>query len=154
MPIPPPVKRLLPSLDWEAMPPDNATLSLTLGELRALLGALADAEVDEAWYLAQYPDVRDGIARGQSRSATEHYCACGWFEGRLPANPPVDEDWYRACNPDVAAGIRQGKFRTAKEHYILNGYREGRAPYPDQPAASPGAPQPATAARFVPRPRF
>lgn len=153
MPIPPPVMRLLPSLDWEAAPPDNASLTLTIGELRGLIGTLAAAEVDEAWYLAQYPDVRDGIARGGARSATEHYCTAGYFEGRLPADPPVDEDWYRATNPDVAAGIRQGKFRTAKEHYILNGYKEGRAAYPEQPAASPGAPQ-STAARFAPRPRF
>ena len=149
MPIPPPVKRLIPSLDWEAMPPDNASLTLTLGELRGLLGALAAAEVDEAWYLAQYPDVRDGIARGGAQSATEHYCTCGWFEGRLPADPPVDEDWYRATNPDVAAGIRQGKFRTAKEHYIQNGYKEDRAPQPEAPPARPAA-----AAATVPRPRF
>lgn len=151
MPIPPPVKRLLPSLDWDVVPGDDATVTLKLGELRALIDALAEAEVDEGWYLQQYADIREGVARGVVPSAAQHYRRAGYFEGRLPADPPVDEEWYRATNPDVAAGIRQGKFRTAKEHYIHNGYKEGRAPQPEVPGR-PGAA--ASGARFVPRPRF
>lgn len=149
MPLPPPVSRLLPSLAGSGPLADDAKVTLTMREVRELLDmALAAVQVDEEWYLRQYPDVREGVAKGGGQSATSHYRHHGYLEGRLPADPPIDEDWYRATNPDVAAGIRQGKFRTAKEHYLQNGYREGRSPQPDAPtaAAAPG--------RFVPRPRF
>ncbi|HEV2301414.1 MAG TPA: hypothetical protein VGR91_07580 [Stellaceae bacterium] len=149
MPPPPPVSRLLPSLAASGPLPDETKVTLSMGEVRALLDrALAAVEVDENWYLRQYPDVRDGIARGANQSAAEHYRHHGYLESRLPSDPAIDEDWYRASNPDVATGIRQGKFRTAKEHYIRNGYSEGRAP---QAETSGGA---AAAAPFVPRPRF
>jgi hypothetical protein len=148
MPVPPYVDRLLPSLAAGGPLPDDATVTLTMREVRALLDmALAGVEVDEAWYLRQYPDVRDGIARGGHQSAAQHYRHHGYLEGRLPADPAVDEDWYRATNPDVAAGIRQGKLRSGKEHYLQNGYKEGRAPHPEPRAAVPAA------TRFVARPR-
>ena len=151
MALPPPATRLLPSVKAAmAGAPDEAQVSLTMRELRALLDlALDGIAVDEAWYLQQYADVREGITRG-GQTATQHYRKHGWIEGRLPADPAFDEDWYRATNPDVAAGIRQGKYRTGKEHYLDCGYAEGRAPNPNAEAPAQGAAQP----RFVPRPRF
>ncbi len=121
----------MPSLVIEGGYAPNAIVTCTLTDLRALLQlALADVEVDEAWYLEQYPDVAKGVADGSSVSATEHYRNCGYFEGRLPSEPTVDEEWYRATNADVASGIRQGKYRNAAEHFIKSGYIEGRQTQP------------------------
>ena len=128
--IPPAIKRLMPSLDIAGGTPES-TATCSLDDLRRLLAlALAEVNVDEVWYLAQYPDVREGVESGRSGSATDHFLNSGYLEGRLPEDPAVDEEWYKAANADVAAAIRQGKYRNAKAHYIESGYAEGRQPQP------------------------
>lgn len=42
--------------------------------------------LDEAWYLAAYPDVRDAVNAGLT-TASAHYAAFGQREGRLPNSP-------------------------------------------------------------------
>lgn len=91
---------------------------------------VADAEVDEAWYLSQYPDVAKAIEEGNVESARRHFVDDGYFEGRLPFPMAVNESWYLEQNPDVAEGIRQGLFDSATQHFISDGYREGRRPTP------------------------
>lgn len=131
MAIPPSIKQMMPSLVIEGEYTPTTRVTCTLTDLRRVAqSALASVEVDEVWYLRQYPDVREGVSNGTSLSATEHYQNCGFFEGRLPAEPDVDEEWYKATNADVAAGIREGKYRDAKTHYIRSGYLDGRQPRP------------------------
>jgi hypothetical protein len=144
MAIPPSVRQLMPSLVIEGEYTPTTKVTCTLTDLRAVVQlALGSVEVDEEWYLEQYPDVRQGVRDGTSASATEHYRNCGFFEGRLPAEPDVDEEWYKATNADVAAGIREGRFRDARTHYIRSGYMEGRQPRPSGrsfPRPSAGVP--------------
>ncbi len=131
MPIPPSIKQLAPSLIIDGDLAPSTEVVCTLADFQAILNVvLADVEVDEEWYLQQYPDVEEGVARGASASAREHYRNCGYLEARLPSEPVVDEEWYKAAYGDVATGIRQGKFPDAKSHYIQNGYREGRLAQP------------------------
>jgi len=152
MAIPPSVKQLMPSLVIEGGYTPSAKVTCNLTDLRAIVHmALAAVEVDEEWYLRQYPDVREGIRDGTSLSATEHYRNCGYFEGRLPSQPDVDEEWYKATNSDVAAGIREGRFRNATAHYIESGYVEGRQPRPGS-GRSFSRPSPLTAGLAPPRP--
>lgn len=86
--------------------------------------------VDEAWYLARYPDVADAVAKGQFRSATEHYVWSGHDEGRMPSRIMVDEEYYLATYPDVAAAIAAGHFVSAQHHFEVSGHRERRRPHP------------------------
>jgi hypothetical protein len=46
-------------------------------------------EVDETWYLARYPDVRQALASGPAKSAQEHFWRFGYREGRFPTRAPV-----------------------------------------------------------------
>ena len=128
--IPVPIRQLMPSLQvsgWTA----TSEVTFTLEDLRRLVAlALARIEVDEAWYLRQYPDVQEGIDRGEAQSATDHYRNTGFLEGRLPAEPVIDEDWYRAVNADVAAAVRSGLYPDGKQHFIEAGYVEGRLGQP------------------------
>ena len=84
--------------------------------------------VDEAWYLAHYPDVAAAIEAGHFRSAEHHYVVNGILEGRLPRKPDFDEAWYLGAYPDVAAAVRDGRFASGYEHYIREGCQEGREP--------------------------
>lgn len=154
MPLPPPVRSLMSSLVIDGGRTSGGKVTLSFPDFQALLKlALAEVQVDETWYLRQYPDVREGIANGEIVSAAEHFRSWGYLESRLPADPIVDEIWYRAQNPDVLASIRDGTFKDAKEHYIQCGYREGRPSGPSGPGAA--APRPLPAAplpgRFAPR---
>lgn len=45
------------------------------------------SDFDEEWYLAEYPDVRDGVRRGAFKSGREHYERAGRAEGRRATNP-------------------------------------------------------------------
>ena len=84
--------------------------------------------VDEAWYLALYPDVAAAVEAGHFRSAEHHYVVSGILEGRLPRKPDFDEAWYLGAYPDVAAAVRDGRFASGYEHYISVGCLEGRRP--------------------------
>src|SRR5262245_8097876 len=92
MNIPPPPRILLPSL--RVM---GGRTEIAMGELRKLVEmALSGVEVDESWYIRQYPDVDRAVQKSRLRSAKEHYLRFGYLEGRLPVNPRVDESWYRS----------------------------------------------------------
>ncbi|WP_375461108.1 matrixin family metalloprotease [uncultured Enterovirga sp.] len=76
-----------------------------------------DILVDDAFYLAAYPDV--GRA-GQDPDI--HYAQYGWQEGRNP-NAFFSTDGYLAANPDVA-----GSRINPLAQYEQFGWREGRDP--------------------------
>jgi hypothetical protein len=105
----------------------SATYSQFTNMIRTLLQAI---EVDEAWYLRQYPDVAEAIRNGIVISAREHFINDGYFEGRIPFLIEVDEAWYLEQNPGVADYIARGELESAQQHFIDNGYREGRKPFP------------------------
>jgi hypothetical protein len=88
------------------------------------------AGFDSAYYLAQNPDVADGIAKGWFGSAEEHYKAAGQGEGRATSQQGAT---YRANNPDVDAAIKAGSFTSAQDHFEKHGWGEGRGMF-----ATPG----------------
>ena len=90
---------------------------------------LAEVRVDEAWYLASYPDVKDAIASGAVRSAAHHYARFGYFEHRMPREITVEEAWYLGAHPDVKDAIDKLVYVSGQEHYEIAGFREGRLPY-------------------------
>jgi hypothetical protein len=90
---------------------------------------LSGIDVDEEWYLRQYPDVGKAIRDGSTKSAKQHYVDNGYFENRLPFPMVVDESWYQREYPDVADSISGGT-DTADEHFVRQGYKEGRMPFP------------------------
>ena len=107
------------------------TVSTTYTQFTVLIRTLLqDIDVDEAWYLTQYPDVAEAIQQGIVASAREHFLADGYFEGRLPFPIKVDEAWYLEQNPGVADYIARGDLESAQQHFNDNGYREGRRPFP------------------------
>ena len=93
--------------------------------------ALAKIAVDEEWYLAHSPDVREAIERKQFASAIEHYARVGFYEHRMPYEIQVDEEWYLENYPDIATAVNKGVFESGKAHFYLLGYREGRFPHPN-----------------------
>lgn len=82
---------------------------------------------DEAFYLAQNPDVAAAVARGDFVSGYAHYLQYGMAEERDP-DALFDSAWYLAQNPDVDAAVAQGVFDSAYEHYLAYGSDEGRLP--------------------------
>jgi hypothetical protein len=89
---------------------------------------LSGVEVDEDWYLKQYPDVAQALADGRIKSPRQHFIDNGYFEGRLPCEIAVDEKWYQREYPDVGESIRKGDETCAQNHFDRDGYREGRLP--------------------------
>ena len=93
---------------------------------------LSIVDVDEGWYLDQYPDVAQAIDQGKTVSGRQHFIDSGYFEGRLPYLISINEKWYLKNYPDVAASVRGGSEPSGQAHFIQGGYREGRLPYPTQ----------------------
>ena len=109
----------------------EVTVTTTYDNLFDLIRTLLEGiQVDEAWYLSQYPDVADAIRAGAILSATEHFLSNGYFEGRLPFPIEVDEAWYLEQNPDIAASVARGDLASAQQHFHDNCYHEGRLPRP------------------------
>lgn len=107
------------------------TITATYAQFTTLIRSLLQViEVDEVWYLSQYPDVADAIRNGIVTSAQEHFMNDGYFEGRIPFLIEVDEAWYLEQNPGVAEYIARGELESAQQHFNDNGYREGRRPRP------------------------
>jgi hypothetical protein len=98
--------------------------------IRIIKLLLSGMDVDEDWYLAQYPDVAAAIAEGKTTSARQHFVDDGYFEGRLPFAMEVDEKWYQKEYADVAESIRKGAEPSAQAHFLRDGYKEGRLPFP------------------------
>ncbi len=96
-----------------------------------LAGKLAVVRVDEEWYLAHSPDVREAIEREEFASAADHFVKVGYYEHRMPYEVKVDEDWYLEHYADIAAAVHKGVFASGKAHFYQLGYREGRFPHPN-----------------------
>jgi hypothetical protein len=90
---------------------------------------LAGVQVDENWYLKQYPDVAQAISDDMVGSARQHFIDNGYFEGRLPFAMDVDEKFYQKEYPDVADSIKRGSEASAQDHFLRDGYKEGRLPF-------------------------
>lgn len=79
---------------------------------------------DNAWYLRQYPDVRQS-----GQNPLEHFVQHGLSEGRKP-NAYFDQQWYLDNHPDIkASGL------PAALHFCLYGAHELRSPGPNFDAA-------------------
>jgi hypothetical protein len=132
--------------------------TLTAGEPAGLRAAV-EAELDEEDYCARYPDVAAAIARGEFRSAREHFQCFGREECRMarfhldrvtPAVTPgpaiaaaqewpgasvdhwvfrFDEDTYRAAYHDADRLIRRGIFSSGLEHFFKVGARKAAVPW-------------------------
>lgn len=84
---------------------------------------------DEKYYLTTNDDIAEAVETNQVRSASEHYYATGYYEGRMPKRILVDERYYLENNPDVAEAMRQGVVESAQQHFEVAGFREGRLPH-------------------------
>ena len=93
---------------------------------RLLKVFLSRVEVDEAWYLASYPDVAEAVSNGDVANSQEHYQQSGYLEGRFPLKPVVDGQYYLRKNPDLVAAIEAGEVDDLEKHFIGAGYSEGR----------------------------
>ena len=124
------LRTILPSVAIEVAGtpvPGNAMLTISIDDLRKICRvALANVEVDEAWYMSHVDGLRGDVQNGKFESATEHYLVHGYIEGRLPGRPRVDERFYLSRNPDVAAAIKAGRVKSAFDHFVQDGYAEGR----------------------------
>jgi hypothetical protein len=126
----PPFEELKGFVTFAAMK-GELTVSASYAQFSVMIRTLLQGiEVDEAWYLSQYPDVADAIRKKVVNSAKEHFLNDGYFEGRIPFLIKVDEAWYLEQNPGVADYIARGEIRSAQQHFNDNGYREGRKPFP------------------------
>ena len=104
----------------------NVSYDNFINILRLLISGI---QVDEEWYLSEYPDIAQAVKEGLITSARQHFIDDGYFEGRLPFPMAVDERWYLEQHPDVAEGVRKGVLASAQQHFAEDGYREGRLPY-------------------------
>lgn len=130
MPYLPPFKVIAALLHF---PADGSHEAVTVSYdefIDAIRAVLAVVEVDEAWYLATYPDVAEAVRAGHIGSAREHFLYNGYFEGRWPFAIAVQERWYLSDNPGVADYIKAGRLQSAQQHFDHDGYREGRLPFP------------------------
>lgn len=105
----------------------TASYANLINMIKLLLSAI---DVDEEWYLTNYPDVAEAIAHGHTTSAKQHFIDDGYFEGRIPFAIAVNDEWYLKEYPDVAKSIGNGADMSAQEHFIRDGYKEGRLPFP------------------------
>lgn len=111
---------------------DQQSISLSVDQLEQAVKTLLRAvRVDEEWYVRQYPDVRDAVAKGVFRSAKHHFVESGYFEGRRPARVVVDEQWYSQTYPDVGESVEFGELSSCQEHFDRYGESEGRLPAQD-----------------------
>jgi hypothetical protein len=109
---------------------ENTRVWLDMELVTALLRALANGiTVDDAWYCERYPDVEDGIRKGEFKSAKHHYVQFGYFEDRLPQYFEVDDEFYGSAYPDIAGQLDAGGLPSSQEHFELYGFREGRLPW-------------------------
>ena len=83
---------------------------------------------NERLYLAVNPDVAQAVARGDFKSARQHYDLAGATERRLGASVP--DDWneaeYLRLNLDVASAVSEGRFINGYHHYLAAGRHERR----------------------------
>ncbi len=117
----------------------SVEISTVRGELRVSLSyddfvrvlrlMISGIQVNEEWYLTEYPDIAQAIRDGKVELARQHFIDDGFFEGRRPFPMDVDERWYLQQYPDVAESVRTGVVGSGQQHFVEDGYREGRLPY-------------------------
>jgi hypothetical protein len=117
----------------------SVEISTVRGELRVSLSyddfvavlrlMISGIQINEEWYLTEYPDIAEAIRAGKVESARQHFIDDGFFEGRRPFPMDVDERWYLQQYPDVAESVRTGVVGSGQQHFVEDGYREGRLPY-------------------------
>lgn len=81
---------------------------------------------NEAFYLANNPDVQAAVKAGVFKSGLEHFQQYGIKEGRVSVSAFYDETYYLQNHPDVAAAVKNGAFGSGLQHYIEYGETEGR----------------------------
>ena len=82
-----------------------------------------------AWYMRRYPDVAAAIARGEWRSALEHYL-CNDTPMAFDPSPDFSEDWYLTGHPGLREAIEGGAYRNGYAHFLRHGTVELRSPAP------------------------
>ncbi|MCT7954400.1 choice-of-anchor D domain-containing protein [Laspinema palackyanum] len=83
---------------------------------------------DADYYLAQNTDVALAIQNGTIPSASAHFAAFGFAEGRAPSQ--VFAETYLTQNRDVAQAVAAGSFASGFAHFVKFGFAEGRFPSP------------------------
>ncbi|HBN07951.1 MAG TPA: hypothetical protein DD435_04640 [Cyanobacteria bacterium UBA8530] len=86
---------------------------------------------DQAYYLAQHPEVAQAIADGKYQNALQHFAEVGYSEGfkaNAAGTKVFDEAAYLAANPGVAAVIADGRYPNALEVSLMGSYNQGPKP--------------------------
>jgi len=124
-------------LGLDVIPLDEQVVTVSARGLREVFAlVLENINVDEVWYKQTYMDVAAAIMSGEIASCREHFVRAGYFEGRLPSEPPLDEDWYLNRYPDIAEARSNGTIGSAKMHFMHGGQQEGRSGIPEHEAAA------------------
>jgi hypothetical protein len=128
----PDIALILRGLGVDDLPDAPGPVPVSAPFLRFLLSEFAkSAAFDRAFYERTYPDVAAEVARGAFRSAHDHFCRHGFFEGRAAVPPAFDPAWYGHRYPDLA-GLDTAALR---RHYLSHGRAEGRAGHAGEVAA-------------------
>lgn len=128
----PPVTVVLRGLGITEFDLQQKTVSVSTPFLRFIISELVRrGAFDPAWYAERYPDVEGARLAGQSPSLHQHYCTQGYFEGRLPCEPPFDPDWYYSRYDDVSRAFSPADPAALRQHFTSQGWWEGRAGTPE-----------------------
>ena len=84
---------------------------------------------NEAFYLANNPDVEAAVEAGIIESGFAHFIESGQFQVRQPS-PLYSELDYLAANPNIRDAVTQGIVNSGFEHFIEFGQFERRNPSP------------------------
>lgn len=86
----------------------------------------------EEWYVKNYKDVRDAIAKGLFKNGYEHWVKYGRHEKTRKPNIGIPDDWneayYLLNNNDVNKNVSKGTgYQSGLHHYLLCGWKENRS---------------------------
>ncbi len=94
-------------------------------EVGAAAGLAPNPWFDEAFYLAEYPDVAQMVREGRYRCGFEHYCQSG-FADRAP-HWLFDPAFYGRENPGLTPEVlERAGFANLYDHFLKFGQSEGR----------------------------
>lgn len=105
----------------------HETITVNAKALRRLLQEVALGQMfDPEFYAQTYPDLEVARLEGRLSNLHDHYIQTGFFEGRLPSEPPFDAEWYATYYSDL-----KGEFGTDRaalqNHFRTAGLAEARA---------------------------
>ena len=99
-------------------------------------------EKQEAFYLAQNPDIKAVVDKGDYKYGAEHWNRFGMKEGRkscwtgtvtTTSQPSSNcdtfekqEAYYLEKNPDIKAAVKSRDYKYGADHWNLHGLKEGR----------------------------